>query len=109
MDDTIADATPKSTRVDPPTGDAALEFAASHLHSEVTAPIVVDLGRRRAKQIKKLRQGKGPLISEINDVIAQVRSALAADLDGKTLVPLVVVYKQKKRKRVRPAPTAALP
>jgi hypothetical protein len=109
MDDTSADARGKTpAETDAPTTDAPLA-AVPAPRGEVTAPIVVDLGRRRARQIKKLREGRGPLVGEINEVIAEVRTALAADLDGKTIVPLVVVYKQKKRRRLRPGPNAPLP
>jgi len=103
MGDAIADAKLEPAVEDLPTADApaALTPASS---GDVAAPIVVDLGRRRGKQIKQLKRGEGPLVREVDDVIAQVRAGLAADLDGKTLVPLVVVYKQKK-KRARPAPT----
>jgi hypothetical protein len=75
---------------------------------DVTPPVVVDLGRRGGRQIRMLKEGRGPLVGEVYDVIAQVRKALEADLSGKTLVPLVVVYKRKK-KRARSGPTGLLP
>jgi hypothetical protein len=103
MDDEIADAKPAPAQ-DLPTADAPAPITLRS-SGDVTAPIVVDLGRRRRKQIKQLKRRKGPLVEEVDDVIAQVRAALAADLDGKTLVPIVMVYKQKK-KRARSAPTA---
>ncbi len=103
MGDAIADAKLEPEVEDPPTADAPAALTPP-MSGDVTAPIVVDLGRRRGRQIKQLKRGEGPLAREVDDVIAQVRAGLAADLDGKTLVPLVVVYKQKK-KRARPAPT----
>ena len=110
MGDAIADAKLEPAVEDPPTADAPAALTpppaalTPPMSGDVTAPVVVDLGRRRGKQIKQLKRGEGPLVREVDDVIAQVRAGLAADLDGKTLVPLVVVYKQKK-KRARPAPT----
>ena len=40
-----------------------------------TAPaVVVDLGKKSRKKVKKLRKGKGPLLEDVDDAIAQLRS-----------------------------------
>lgn len=64
----------------------------------VATPIVVELGKRRRKQIKKLRNGEGPLVKEVADVIDQVRAELGDELNGKVLLPVVVVYRKKSRR-----------
>ncbi len=66
---------------------------------DVAAPVVVDVGKRRTKQLRQLARGEGPLIAEVNGVIEQVRTELAGELAGKTLVPLVIIYRKKSRRR----------
>jgi len=62
------------------------------------APVLVDLGKKRRKQIKQLKRGEGPLVAEVTEVLEHVRAELGADLDGKTILPVVLIY-EKKRKR----------
>jgi hypothetical protein len=59
-------------------------------------PVVVDLGRKKRKQIKKLRRGTGPLMDDLQELIEKLRASghLAA---GAT--PVVMVVKQKPRRR----------
>jgi hypothetical protein len=63
---------------------------------EGTRPVVVDLGSKKRKQIKKLRKGTGPLMDDVQELIEKLRAAghLAA---GAT--PVVMVVKQKPRRR----------
>ena len=60
------------------------------------APIVVNLGKQRRKRIKQLVQGKGKLMDELNDVVAELRTA------GK-IAPvaqqIIVVVKERPRRR----------
>jgi Family of unknown function (DUF6200) len=59
-------------------------------------PVVVDLGTKKRKQIKKLRKGAGPLMDDLQELLERLRAAghLAA---GAT--PVVMVVKQKPRRR----------
>ncbi|MBC8506556.1 MAG: hypothetical protein ISR58_02475 [Anaerolineales bacterium] len=69
---------------------------------EVTEPIIIDLGKQKSKRIKRLMEGRGKLWFEVEDVIEEVGSMLGDDLEGKTLVPLVLVYRKRpKLKRQR--------
>jgi hypothetical protein len=78
----------------PATGTAAATAA-------VADPVIVDLGKVKKKQVKRLKEGGGPLVEEIADVVEQVREELGADAAGTTLVPVVIVYRQKpKRKKL---------
>jgi len=63
---------------------------------ESSRPVVVDLGRKKRKQIKKLRKGTGPLMDDLHELLEKLRSAgvLAA---GET--PVIMVVKQKPRRR----------
>jgi uncharacterized protein DUF6200 len=106
MDDEFAGAKPEPDADAPPAAESPT-VPSLRSSPDVTAPIVVDLGGRRRKEIKELKRGEGPLVAEVGDVVEQVRAALA-ELDGKTLVPVVLVYK-KKRKRTRQATTRVIP
>ena len=60
------------------------------------APLVVDLGRKKAKQLKKLRRGEGPLMDDVRQLLDQLRA------DGRLppgATPVVMVVKQKARNR----------
>lgn len=69
--------------------------------AEVTAPIIVSLGKKKKKAIKRLKRGKGSVMDEVMDVIDQVQANLGAQAEGKILVPVVIIYRQKQR-RFRP-------
>jgi len=69
---------------------------------EVTEPIIINLGKQKRKRINRLMKGRGRLWSEIQDVIDEVTLMLDDEHEGKTIVPLVLVYRKKpKRKRNR--------
>jgi hypothetical protein len=65
---------------------------------EVT-PVIVDLGKRKRKQIKNLKKGSGKLLAEVAEVLSEVRSNLGSDLDGGQLIPVVLIYKRKSKRR----------
>lgn len=67
--------------------------------TEVTQPIIIDLGKQKRKRIKKLKQGRGKLWNEVIDVIEEVKYRLGDEADGKTIVPVVMVYRQKSKSR----------
>ena len=56
--------------------------------------VVVDLGKVSAKKIKRLKKGKGKLLDEVNDAL---QVAAANGLPGKELVPIVFIYREKKK------------
>ena len=69
--------------------------------ASVTTPIVIDLGKTRRKRIKALKRGKGKLVDEVRDVVGLVREDLGEEAGGRTLVPVVVLYRRRRRKRKR--------
>ncbi len=80
----------------------AEENKSDELDFEVTEPIIIDLGKQKRKRIKRLMEGRGKLWFEVEDVIDEVGSMLGDELEGKTMVPLVLVYRRKpKQKRSR--------
>jgi hypothetical protein len=62
-----------------------------------TTPIVVDLGKHGRKRVKQLRAGKGPLLSEIAHCIEELQ---AAGTVGTSAQPVVVIVRQKRRRRL---------
>jgi hypothetical protein len=57
--------------------------------------VVLDLGKHRRKQIKRLRRGQGKLMDDINGAIEELR--LAGTL-GAASQPVVIIVQQKRRK-----------
>jgi hypothetical protein len=64
--------------------------------AEGTRPVVVDLGRKKRKQIKKLRKGTGPLMDDLQELLEKLRSG---GLLAQGATPVVMVVKQKPRRR----------
>ena len=67
---------------------------------EVIEPIVINLGKQKRKRIKKLLKGRGKLWREVDSVVDEVVELLGDEIEDKTILPLVLVYRKKpKRKR----------
>lgn len=62
-------------------------------------PVIVDLGKARKKQIRELKRGDGKLMREVSQVMNEVRKALAEEMAGKHLVPVIILYKEKRKRR----------
>jgi len=63
----------------------------------LNAPVIVDIGKTSRSNIKDLKQGRGKLLVEVREAMDEVSASLGADADGKHLIPVVLVYKQKDR------------
>jgi hypothetical protein len=74
-------------------------FGMEEQTTEITRPIIVDLGKQRAKKIKQLKRGKGKLWTEVIDVVEEVSAQLGDEAEGKTIVPLVLVYRKKDKRK----------
>jgi hypothetical protein len=66
---------------------------------EAVTPVIVDLGKAKRKKIKQLKRGDGPLMEEVLDVLDEVANHLGQELEGKTLVPIVMIYEKKGKKK----------
>jgi hypothetical protein len=69
-----------------------------HKAAEVVPPIIVSLGKKKKKQIKSLKRGKGSAMNEVMDVVDQVQAYLGDDASNKVIVPVVIIYKKKQRR-----------
>jgi Family of unknown function (DUF6200) len=66
--------------------------------AQSVAPVVVSLGKQRRKRIRQLKRGRGKLMREVAQVLDQVRGSFGDHAEGKLLVPVVLVYRQKRRR-----------
>jgi hypothetical protein len=65
-------------------------------------PIILDLGKISKKKVKQLKEGKGVYATQVQPAIAAVAAQLGERAQGKELVPVVVVYRQKPKKSKLP-------
>lgn len=65
-----------------------------------TTPAIVDMGKVKKKKIKALKRGEGELLEDVWDVLHQVNAGLEGDNNDKILVPIVIVYKQNRKRRL---------
>ncbi len=63
--------------------------------AETAAPIVLDFGKHRRKDVKKLRQGSGKLMDEVRAAIEELRSAGAVASGAH---PVIIIVQQKRRR-----------
>ena len=61
-------------------------------------PIVINLGKQRRKRIKDLKRGRGVLMDEVMQTMAQVSGQLGGEANGKVLVPVVLIYREKPKR-----------
>lgn len=77
--------------------------------TEPLAPIFVNLGRHSGKKLKALRKSEGPLYDEVMDAISEVRNSLGMSAEGKSILPVVVLYEKKSRDKKPKGRTGFLP
>ena len=65
---------------------------------EITAPIIISLGKKKKKAINQLKRGRGGAMDEVMDVVEQVQENLGDQAAGKIIVPVVVIYRKKQRR-----------
>ena len=63
----------------------------------VATPIIINLGKQRRKRVKQLKQSRGVLMEEVMETVAQINGQLGADAAGKVLVPVVLIYREKRK------------
>jgi hypothetical protein len=62
--------------------------------------IVIDLGKVRSKVVRDFKRGRGgKLALEVEQVGAEARQRLGEDAAKKELVPIVLVYRKKEKRR----------
>jgi uncharacterized protein DUF6200 len=67
--------------------------------ANIQPPVIVDLGSKRKKDIKDLKNGRGKLLVEVELAVEQARATLPESDRNKAIIPVVVLYRKKGRKR----------
>ncbi len=67
--------------------------------TEMTQPVIIDLGKQRSKFIKELKNGEGELWEEVLEVADEVKEMLGAEAEGKVLIPVIMLYQEKAGRR----------
>lgn len=68
--------------------------------TDMAQPIIIDLGRQKSQQIKDLKEGEGELWDETLDVIQEAKEMLGAEVQGKVLMPIILIYEKRQARRV---------
>lgn len=68
--------------------------------AEMAQPIIIDLGKQKSQKIKDLKEGEGELWDEVLDVIQEAKEMLGAEVQGKMLVPLILLYEKRSSPRI---------
>ncbi|HUR34170.1 MAG TPA: hypothetical protein VM032_10275 [Vicinamibacterales bacterium] len=59
------------------------------------APVVLDFGKHKRKAIKRLREGSGRLLDDVQTAIEDLRAAGAISA---TAQPVIIVVREKRRR-----------
>jgi len=73
----------------------------SNVDMDQLSPVILKVGKKKKRAIKDFKRGRGRLMYEIEQTLADVRAALGARAAGKELVPVVMIYRQKQKRRRR--------
>ena len=65
--------------------------------TESVAPVLIDLGKVKGSTVRDFKDGRGRLVGDIQQVLAEVRQNLGPDAANKELVPIVLVYRKKRK------------
>jgi Family of unknown function (DUF6200) len=63
------------------------------VHADSDAPIVLDMGRKSRKQIRRLRRGEGKLMNRITGVIDELKNSGTITAGAQ---PIIVVVRERE-------------
>ena len=58
--------------------------------TEMTQPIIIDLGKQKNRALTNLKKGNGKLWSEVLDVVEEVKETLGAEADCTSMPSLIL-------------------
>jgi hypothetical protein len=70
---------------------------------KVIVPLIIDLGKIRSKKVKELKKGEGPYLEEVLPAINQIKAELHPEIEGKEIMPVIVLYQKKSKKSKSPS------
>lgn len=65
----------------------------------IQPPVIMDLGSKRKKLIKDLKNGRGELLLDVELAVEQARSTLPEADRNKAIITVVVLIRKKAKKR----------
>jgi hypothetical protein len=68
---------------------------------KIPRPVIVDLGTKSRKAIKRLKNGRGKLMADVERAIAESHARLPDDQKSKQVIPVLVIYKKKRKRSKR--------
>ena len=71
-------------------------MSTSVVDTKELAPVFIDLGKKKKKAVKQLRNGKGKLVQEIQSTLADLKNAGTI---SQTAQPVIVVIREKRRNK----------
>lgn len=66
---------------------------------QILEPIILDLGKAKNKDIKKLKKGKGKLMHDIRNAVEMMRENMGDENKDVLILPTVIVYRKKDKKK----------
>jgi hypothetical protein len=72
---------------------------ATIVDDHTTPPIVVKLGKVKRKRVKQLLRGQGPLMNDVAAALDQVKDDLGEAARGRQLIPIVFIYREKRKRQ----------
>lgn len=70
-------------------------------HVEVVTPVVVEMGKLSRKQLRAFKNGEGPLMNDVLDVLEEVAVGMGEEAESRTFVPVVMVFEKRPKKKKR--------
>jgi len=61
---------------------------------EVLSPIIVDLGKRKKKDVKELRNGTGKLVDEVRECVEELVAGGSCPADAQ---PIILIVREKPK------------
>jgi hypothetical protein len=65
-----------------------------------TEPIIIDLGKKARKKVKRLRKGRGSLMGKVEETIEALKAQ--GQIDPKSQPVVVVVRERRRNRRLSP-------
>jgi hypothetical protein len=66
---------------------------------DVHAPFIFDLGKRKKKTCRRIKEGRGPVERRVRESVQYAADKLGEDAKGKVFVPVVVLFERRRTRR----------
>ena len=62
-------------------------------------PIIMEIGKTKKRDIRDVARGQGKIMGDLQDAMTEVTASLGDQAEGKQFVPVVLVYRKKRRSK----------